>query len=98
MAIGFSLSGPLSDHVFGPLLSTRGTLAHSVGMLIGVGPGRGIGLLFICLGASMILVDIAAYCVAAVRNIDEMEDVLQPSITDKKAGHRSILAGVDIET
>ena len=86
MAIGFSLAGPLSDHVFEPLLSTRGPLASSVGVLIGVGPGRGIGLIFICLGASMILVDIAAYCVAAVRNIDEMEDVLQPSINTVSPG------------
>jgi MFS family permease len=80
MAIGFSLAGPLSDHVFEPLLSTHGRLVHSVGVLIGVGPGRGIGLMFICLGASMTLVGIAAYCVAAVRNIDAMEDVLQPSV------------------
>jgi len=80
MAIGFSLAGPLSDHVFETLLSTHGRLVHSVGVLMGVGPGRGIGLIFICLGASMTLVGIAAYCVPSVRNIDEMEDVLQPSI------------------
>lgn len=80
MAVAVSLAGPLSDHVFEPLLSTRGLLANSVGALIGVGPGRGIGLIFICLGASMTLVAIAAYCVASVRNIDEMEDMLPSSV------------------
>ncbi len=31
MAIGFSLAGPISDHVFEPLLSSGGMLAHSGG-------------------------------------------------------------------
>ena len=48
--------------------------------IIGVGAGRGIGLMFICLGGSMTLVAIAAYCVTAVRTIDEMEVVLPPSL------------------
>lgn len=65
--------------MFRPLLNSRGLLVDSVGAIIGVGPGRGIGLMFICFGTSMTLVAIVAYCVPAVRKIDEMEDVLSSS-------------------
>jgi MFS family permease/acyl carrier protein len=44
------VAGPLADRVFGPLLQIGGPLADTaVGRLIGVGPGRGMGLMFICL-------------------------------------------------
>lgn len=85
MAIGFSLAGPLADHVFEPLVSARGRLAHSVGVLIGVGPGRGIGLIFICLGISMTLIAVAGFCVATVRNMDEMKDALECDAQPRRA-------------
>jgi DHA3 family macrolide efflux protein-like MFS transporter len=44
------VAGPLADHVFDPLLLPGGALAGNVGRLIGVGKGRGIGLLFMVLG------------------------------------------------
>jgi hypothetical protein len=50
------ISGPFADHLFNPLLMPGGRLAQSVGRLIGVGPGRGIGLLFMLLGAGMLVV------------------------------------------
>jgi MFS family permease len=86
MAIGFSMAGPLADHVFEPLLNNGGMFVHSLGRIIGVGPGRGIGLIFICLGGSMTLVAIAAYCASAVRKIDEMEDAVPPSVEPLFAG------------
>jgi MFS family permease len=79
MGIGYCLAGPLSDYVFGPMLRHGGLLAGSVGTIIGVGPGRGIGLMFICLGTLMALVAIAAYCVPAVRKIDELKDAVWSS-------------------
>lgn len=56
MPLAFLLAGPLADHVFGPLLLPGGALAGSVGRWIGVGPGRGIALLFIVLGVLTLLV------------------------------------------
>lgn len=45
------VAGPLADRVFGPLLLAGGPLADTViGRLIGVGPGRGMGLMLVCLG------------------------------------------------
>jgi len=74
--IGYCLAGPLAEHVFEPLLTTGGRLAGSVGLLIGIGPGRGLGLMFITLGTLMTLLAIAAYSVPAMRRIDELPDAL----------------------
>ena len=47
---GYLAAGPLSDLVFDPLMQPDGLFAGSVGQLLGVGPGRGIALLFVVLG------------------------------------------------
>lgn len=44
-------AGPLADKVFEPWLSVHGMLAGTVGRIIGTGPGRGMGFMFIILGA-----------------------------------------------
>ncbi len=74
--VGYCLAGPLSEYVFQPLLKKGGPLAGSVGLIIGVGPGRGIGLLFITLGALMSVMAIMAYAVPAIRQIDDLTDAL----------------------
>src|SRR5262249_50673439 len=48
--LAYLVAGPLADSLFEPLMAADGPLAASVGPAIGVGPGRGIGLLFIVLG------------------------------------------------
>lgn len=48
--LAYALSGCLSDFAFRPLLSEGGALANTVGRIIGVGSGRGIGLLIIIEG------------------------------------------------
>jgi MFS family permease len=48
MPLAFLLSGTLADRVFEPLMQEGGALAQSfVASLLGVGPGRGIGLMFL---------------------------------------------------
>lgn len=71
MGAGYLLSGPLADRVFGPWLNRGGLLSNSVGAIIGVGPGRGIGLMFIVLGTFMTVVAFSAFAVPAIRNIDD---------------------------
>lgn len=51
MPLAAPVAGPLADHVFEPLLRADGPLAGSVGVVMGTGPGRGTGLLFVLLGA-----------------------------------------------
>ena len=55
MPLAYLLAGPLADRIFKPLLMEGGLLANSIGQIIGVGPGRGIGLLYIVLGAISLL-------------------------------------------
>ncbi|HSS77801.1 MAG TPA: MFS transporter [Thermoanaerobaculia bacterium] len=56
MPLAALLAGPLADKVFGPLLLPGGKLADTfVGRLLGVAPGRGVGLMFICLGILSLL-------------------------------------------
>ncbi|KQZ59168.1 MULTISPECIES: MFS transporter [unclassified Lysobacter] len=75
MPLGYCLAGPLAERVFEPLMAPGGALAGSVGAWIGVGPGRGLGLMFIVLGVLMTLVAASAYVVRAIRRIeDEIPD------------------------
>ena len=53
--VAYGSAGPLADRVFSPLLMDGGALAARLGPWIGSGPGRGIGLLFIVAGASVLL-------------------------------------------
>lgn len=74
MPVGYCLAGPLAEHVFEPLLMPGGALAASVGAVIGVGEGRGLGLMFIVLGLAMSLVALAAFSVPALRQVDDLPD------------------------
>jgi len=71
---GYCLAGVLSERVFEPLMAPGGALAGSVGALIGIGPGRGIGFMFIVLGALMMGAAAIGSCVAAIRRVDELPD------------------------
>lgn len=55
MPLAYPLAGPLADYVFEPLFAERGLLVDNVGRLIGVGAGRGIGLLFIIMGGCIVV-------------------------------------------
>lgn len=71
--------GPLADHVLEPWLAPEGALAGTVGRVIGVGPGRGLGFLFVILGASTLLVLAAGY---AYRPLRELEDELPDAVPE----------------
>ena len=80
-------AGPLADRVFGPLLEPGGLLAGSVGRLIGVGPGRGVGLLFMTFGAITLLSVVVIYLCKPVRFVeDELPDVVRDAAEGEPAG------------
>ncbi|MCI0725430.1 MAG: MFS transporter [Chloroflexi bacterium] len=73
----YLLIGPLADRVFEPLLAADGPLAGSVGRIIGVGPGRGIGFLFVSLGLFFMILAALAYLYPRLRLIeDELPDAV----------------------
>jgi hypothetical protein len=71
------LAGPLADNVFEPLLASGGGLAGSVGSIIGTGPGRGIGFMFVLAGLLTVALGIIGYALPRVRNLeDELPDYI----------------------
>lgn len=69
-AIAYALSGVMADYIFEPLLLKDGFLAKSVGSIIGVGQGRGIGFMLIISGIGML---IATFLIGKNKNILELE-------------------------
>lgn len=70
LVIALGIAGPLADYVFKPLLETNGALASSVGKIIGVGPGRGIGLIFILSGITLSIVAFLINHIASIKKLD----------------------------
>jgi MFS family permease len=73
----YLLAGPIADRMFEPWLAPGGALAGSIGRVIGIGPGRGIGLLFIVLGVVLCAVGLAVFASPRLRELeDELPDAL----------------------
>lgn len=72
MPMAFILAGPLSDRVFEPLMRTGGLLAQGpLGNIIGTGPGRGNGLIFITAGILLLVASLVAFVAPRIRNLEE---------------------------
>ena len=73
----YLIAGTLADKVFEPLLAVDGILAQSIGQIIGVGPGRGIGLLFIVMGFIKVTISLTGYLYPRIRLVeDELPDAI----------------------
>ena len=71
----YALSGILADYVFTPLLVEGGLLADSIGRWIGVGSGRGIGLLLMITGLLLAGMSVLLYFVKPVRTLEKGDAV-----------------------
>ena len=67
------------------MLREGGLLANTfIGQLIGVGPGRGIGLIFIIAGLGTIVISLIAYMNPALRHIEtRIPDVIPDERPDE---------------
>lgn len=75
MPLAYIVTGPLADHVFEPLMAINGPLAASLGQIIGVGPGRGISLMFVIIGLLFLFSTLVAYEYPRLRLVeDEIPD------------------------
>lgn len=78
--IAIILAGFLADNVFNPLLVKGGKLSDTfIGKIIGVGNGRGIGLLFVICGTILLII-----CVSMLlnKNINRLEELNPDVIND----------------
>jgi len=94
MPLAFLLAGFLADRVFEPLLREGGTLAAGpVGQWMGTGPGRGIGLLFMISGLTLIFVSLLAWANPRIRHLEiELPDLLPElaGATDEVDGETAV--------
>jgi MFS transporter, DHA3 family, macrolide efflux protein len=71
LPLAYLVAGPLADRVFEPLLAPDGALAGILGPWIGVGDGRGIGLLYILLGTLVVLTVAVAARFPRLRRLEQ---------------------------
>ena len=69
--VAYAICGVLADNVFTPILLENGLLANSIGKLIGVGEGRGIGLMLIVCGILNVIVAIILSKVKVLKKMDK---------------------------
>jgi DHA3 family macrolide efflux protein-like MFS transporter len=71
-------AGPLADKVYEPLMAEGGALAESfIASIIGVGTGRGIGLMFIISAVFLLITSLIVFTSPRVRNLeDEIPDAI----------------------
>jgi MFS transporter, DHA3 family, macrolide efflux protein len=68
--LGLVIAGPLADLFFEPQMQSGGTLAETFGWLVGVGPGAGMGLMFVGSGLLGMIVALGAYAMPQIRELE----------------------------
>jgi hypothetical protein len=92
--VAILLAGPLVDKVFRPAMEVGGSLANSfIGRIMGVGPGRGVALLFVVVGLCQLIITLYALTRPRLRNVDleipNIEVIAQPEEAALEAGERA---------
>ncbi|MER5642997.1 MFS transporter [Streptosporangium sp. NPDC002524] len=68
--IAYLTAAPAAEHLTGPLLMPGGTLAGSVGELIGTGPGRGIALIYLIDGFLLVVLAVTTFVLPRLRRLE----------------------------
>ncbi len=69
--VAYALAGILADYIFNPLLSDHGLFVSTIGKVIGTGEGRGIGLLFIISGISIVILSLVILKIKSIRVLEK---------------------------
>ncbi|MED7924029.1 amino acid adenylation domain-containing protein [Nonomuraea sp. LP-02] len=94
LPIGYGLVAPYAAAVLDPLLLDGGPLAPTVGALIGTGPGRGIGLMYVLAGLAIVVLALAATRVPALARFDqEVPDAVADDLVGLRALGASATSG-----
>ncbi|MEU5949326.1 amino acid adenylation domain-containing protein [Micromonospora sp. NPDC047465] len=93
LPIGFALIAPGATALFEPMLAPGGSLAGSVGAVIGTGPGRGIGFAYVCFGAALVLITLGGFAIRLLRRFDiEVEDSLPDDLIGAQEREKRLAA------
>jgi hypothetical protein len=71
LPLGLLITAPLAEFVLEPALQPGGALAAALGAFIGVGDGRGIGLIFILTGLFNVLIVTLAWLNPHIRRVEQ---------------------------
>ena len=75
--VAYAIAGPLAEQVFEPLMAEGGALAFVFGPVMGVGPGRGIALVFVVAGALYMLTTLVILIHPRIRLVEhELPDAV----------------------
>jgi DHA3 family macrolide efflux protein-like MFS transporter len=77
--ISFVVAGRIADRWFEPMLAKGGLLSDSIGRVIGVGPGRGMALIFVVCGAIALILQLTAFRLPTLRRA---ESIVPDAISD----------------
>jgi hypothetical protein len=88
MPLGQLLLAPTLVPRAEPLLRADGALAATVGQVLGVGPGRGIGLLYVLFGLCVATVVALSLAVRTLARFDDEVPDAPPDDLDRAAGGR----------
>ncbi|GAA3123900.1 non-ribosomal peptide synthetase/MFS transporter [Streptosporangium carneum] len=87
LPIGFGLVAPYGSALFDPLMMPGGALADTVGAVIGTGPGRGVGLMYV-----LFAVAIAAIALVALRTrtLSRFDEEVPDALPDDLVGFQTV--------
>ncbi|HEU5383700.1 MAG TPA: amino acid adenylation domain-containing protein [Ktedonobacteraceae bacterium] len=79
--LGYITAGPLADHIFKPIAENQAS--PLVQLLVGTGPGRGIGLMLVLAGLLVVVWAVLAYRYRPIRHLeDAMPDVFADAVIE----------------
>jgi hypothetical protein len=88
----YVIAGPLADRVFEPMMAINGPLAGSIGQILGMGQGRGIGLIFASMGLLLVLVTAISCLSPHLRRVeDDLPDAVASQPIQAEANIKSLI-------
>jgi hypothetical protein len=76
-AVAYLMGGILADKVFEPLMIENSLLANIIAPLLGAGPGRGMGLMFVLMGILAMFTALSAFTYPRLRQVEiELPDMV----------------------
>jgi amino acid adenylation domain-containing protein len=85
LPLAYGLIGPFGAGLFGPMLEPGGALASTAGRIVGVGPGRGIGFMYVLLAVIMLVIVAVA---ASTRVLGRFDRDVPDALPDDLVGEQ----------